>query len=136
MPGGRPSHRSRKRHFTRDSAGHFGQCGESSREPHCRVTRQSPGKLGRHRRSRAHVEQIAGQQRLTDRLPHLGMGAGLVACFRQHPAPDRKSTRLNSSHGYISYAVFCLKKKKKKKKKATTKKIRPRERRATRVHNS
>src|SRR2546429_7361022 len=32
------------------------------------------------------------------------------------PAPvdrDRKSTRLNSSHGYISYAVFCLKKKKK-----------------------
>src|SRR2546422_3558751 len=49
---------------------------------------------------------------------------------RQHPRPrraghvdrrrgdlrrdirDRKSTRLNSSHGYISYAVFCLKKKK------------------------
>src|SRR5438128_7632666 len=27
--------------------------------------------------------------------------------------PDRKSTRLNSSHGSISYAVFCLKKKKK-----------------------
>src|SRR5438034_7962918 len=29
--------------------------------------------------------------------------------------PDRKSTRLNSSHTVISYAVFCLKKKKKKK---------------------
>src|SRR3989449_5473508 len=29
---------------------------------------------------------------------------------------DRKSTRLNSSHGYISYAVFCLKKKKKEQK--------------------
>src|SRR2546422_10326351 len=28
------------------------------------------------------------------------------------PRGDRKSTRLNSSHGYISYAVFCLKKKK------------------------
>src|SRR3712207_7337929 len=28
------------------------------------------------------------------------------------PAPDRKSTRLNSSHANISYAVFCLKKKK------------------------
>src|SRR2546429_6966401 len=28
-------------------------------------------------------------------------------------AKDRKSTRLNSSHGYISYAVFCFKKKKK-----------------------
>src|SRR5574341_2604739 len=31
------------------------------------------------------------------------------------PARDRKSTRLNSSHQLISYAVFCLKKKKKKK---------------------
>src|SRR5438874_9109455 len=31
------------------------------------------------------------------------------------PAGDRKSTRLNSSHVEISYAVFCLKKKKKKK---------------------
>src|SRR5207244_6107971 len=30
------------------------------------------------------------------------------------PPPDRKSTRLNSSHQIISYAVFCLKKKKKK----------------------
>src|SRR2546422_7130351 len=32
---------------------------------------------------------------------------------------DRKSTRLNSSHGYISYAVFCLKKKKKTAKSTT-----------------
>src|SRR5256884_6444160 len=37
---------------------------------------------------------------------------------------DRKSTRLNSSHGYISYAVFCLKKKKKKK--TTTMQVRKR----------
>src|SRR6266542_3610167 len=29
---------------------------------------------------------------------------------RVHPGADRKSTRLNSSHGSISYAVFCLKK--------------------------
>src|SRR5690349_4081727 len=36
--------------------------------------------------------------------------------------PDRKSTRLNSSHVEISYAVFCLKKKKKKKKKKLKKK--------------
>src|SRR5215217_9228326 len=35
---------------------------------------------------------------------------------------DRKSTRLNSSHANISYAVFCLKKKKKKKKSTTLKK--------------
>src|SRR2546429_3289693 len=33
----------------------------------------------------------------------------LLQCARKQ---DRKSTRLNSSHGYISYAVFCLKKKK------------------------
>src|SRR2546422_4697302 len=38
----------------------------------------------------------------------LGKDARLV--FRGS-ARDRKSTRLNSSHGYISYAVFCLKKK-------------------------
>src|SRR2546422_503430 len=35
--------------------------------------------------------------------------------FEAPPPRDRKSTRLNSSHGYISYAVFCLKKKKKTK---------------------
>ena len=35
---------------------------------------------------------------------------------------DRKSTRLNSSHALISYAVFCLKKKKKDKKKMKKKK--------------
>src|SRR5260221_3534612 len=31
--------------------------------------------------------------------------------YRDRPRPDRKSTRLNSSHTVISYAVFCLKKK-------------------------
>src|SRR2546422_3561177 len=35
-----------------------------------------------------------------------------VVADEEHRASDRKSTRLNSSHGYISYAVFCLKKKK------------------------
>src|SRR5207245_11523557 len=53
----------------------------------------------------------------------LRCGAGRVqrapADFLQSPAYtlDRKSTRLNCSHGSISYAVFCLKKKKKKKNK-------------------
>src|SRR5688572_31736647 len=37
-----------------------------------------------------------------------------MACT-ESAAQDRKSTRLNSSHSQISYAVFCLKKKKKKK---------------------
>src|SRR5687768_17960758 len=39
----------------------------------------------------------------------------LITLLAQAGSLDRKSTRLNSSHGYISYAVFCLKKKKKKK---------------------
>src|SRR3989449_6230230 len=43
------------------------------------------------------------------------MAVGLQQHFGVGPGRDRKSTRLNSSHGYISYAVFCLKKKKKKK---------------------
>src|SRR2546422_6545242 len=38
----------------------------------------------------------------------------IAAAGASRTQPDRKSTRLNSSHGYISYAVFCLKKKKKK----------------------
>src|SRR2546430_10571628 len=46
-----------------------------------------------------------------------GAGGGLLACDAQAPTGgsgiDRKSTRLNSSHSQISYAVFCLKKKKK-----------------------
>src|SRR2546429_5136042 len=60
-------------------------------------------------------------------IDHAGNGAPairLTAEVQQHigrnqvravaMSSDRKSTRLNSSHGYISYAVFCLKKKKKK----------------------
>src|SRR5712675_3104327 len=50
--------------------------------------------------------------------PDLSQLAALAAQARAAGLPvalhveDRKSTRLNSSHGYISYAVFCLKKKK------------------------
>src|SRR5688572_31807126 len=43
-----------------------------------------------------------------------GIAGAAGGGFRQ--GADRKSTRLNSSHSQISYAVFCLKKKKKKKK--------------------
>src|SRR5208282_6600331 len=55
------------------------------------------------RRARLHqkIRAVARPQRATPR----------PLCRRR----DRKSTRLNSSHGSISYAVFCLKKKKKKK---------------------
>src|SRR5476649_3020882 len=55
---------------------------------------------------------------LHDALPILPTPspAGRDCKFWQLCASDRKSTRLNSSHTVISYAVFCLKKKKKKKK--------------------
>src|SRR5688572_32637717 len=45
-----------------------------------------------------------------------------AVAFRTQPffTLDQKSTRLNSSHSQISYAVFCLKKKKKKKQKKST----------------
>src|SRR2546422_4004347 len=42
----------------------------------------------------------------------VGLGVVVAVWQAQPPLADRKSTRLNSSHGYISYAVFCLKKKK------------------------
>src|SRR3712207_8009121 len=62
----------------------------------------------RHRAERAGAARrfLPLQHRLLPRLPRLGalaLDAGDVA--------DRKSTRLNSSHANISYAVFCLKKK-------------------------
>src|SRR2546429_6340916 len=48
-------------------------------------------------------DAMAGIATQNDHSPSAGTGRGWS---------DRKSTRLNSSHGYISYAVFCLKKKK------------------------
>src|SRR5206468_11980529 len=59
--------------------------------------------------------------------PELSCIPGNPRCSSRHTGSiigcqDRKSTRLNSSHDQISYAVFCLKKKKKKKKKKKTKK--------------
>src|SRR2546422_5242068 len=65
-------------------------------------------------RSRGALRERSGRRhRRPLREVHLGEGPA------EHPPRraalrhrDRKSTRLNSSHGYISYAVFCLKKKK------------------------
>src|SRR2546422_3123168 len=63
------------------------------------------------RQRRAH-----GGEREDRRLHALELEEPALDPVKQHcePQQDRKSTRLNSSHGYISYAVFCLKKKKKK----------------------
>src|SRR3989449_7406541 len=51
--------------------------------------------------------------RACDRMPALSVALDGAARDLALEETDRKSTRLNSSHGYISYAVFCLKKKKK-----------------------
>src|SRR5438105_10274797 len=53
-----------------------------------------------------------------DDLPGDGQAEARAAEAPGSRCIDRKSTRLNSSHEWISYAVFCLKKKKNKKKKA------------------
>src|SRR5205085_11441310 len=64
------------------------------------------------------------RRRVGPRCPRMGVKSAAhssstsaaSASFRFSRFLDRKSTRLNSSHSQISYAVFCLKKKKKKKK--------------------
>src|SRR5687768_18131441 len=68
-------------------------------------------------------QQLGGDQRRRRPAPghradyalarRLGTRRRAAAANRVAEGQDRKSTRLNSSHGYISYAVFCLKKKKK-----------------------
>src|SRR5947207_6198417 len=66
-------------------------------------------------------------------LPRLAKGA-ISAFALTEPAPlarDRKSTRLNSSHTVISYAVFCLKKKKKQQQRLNRSRISTEMRRVT-----
>src|SRR2546429_1734299 len=68
-----------------------------------------------HRPEENHVSSTSGSWRTAP--PQLGHAARSVretwTVSQRSQYQDRKSTRLNSSHGYISYAVFCLKKKKK-----------------------
>src|SRR5688572_31691037 len=61
-----------------------------------------------------HEGEVPGGARFPP-ATHEGKGTGLPGT-----SPDRKSTRLNSSHSQISYAVFCLKKKKTKNKNQQT----------------
>src|SRR2546429_5911681 len=62
------------------------------------------------------VDQAVGLVASVDQLAEapvlLGVRLGVAHHALNLLLGDRKSTRLNSSHGYISYAVFCLKKKK------------------------
>src|SRR5689334_24448151 len=65
---------------------------------------------GEHRQCPRQAQFLTG-----DGEDEVGVGFGQLAPFFHtgaEPGTDRKSTRLNSSHSSISYAVFCLKKKK------------------------
>src|SRR2546422_6265050 len=84
------------------------------RQPDLAVAR---GRVLIEERLRCHdhaVDAVATLRRLRldeRRLDRMGLCDRAEPLERRHRS-DRKSTRLNSSHGYISYAVFCLKKKK------------------------
>src|SRR2546422_8322140 len=69
-------------------------------------TRRAPEGVGRRDRVGSGAVHVDAEDLAEELAEVLGAVAGIARA-------DRKSTRLNSSHGYISYAVFCLKKKKK-----------------------
>src|SRR2546429_5955173 len=75
--------------------------------PYTTLFRSLPTLEGRYQ-GLAGVEERGGVARVGVRIRAVDADSAFVV----HLRIDRKSTRLNSSHGYISYAVFCLKKKK------------------------
>src|SRR5690242_20796114 len=81
--------------------------------PYTTLFRSLPVRVVRHERDREAWQQLARKRR--KRICFGDRPAGRLLAAAQS-GQDRKSTRLNSSHMSISYAVFCLKKKKKKEK--------------------
>src|SRR2546422_8561317 len=81
---------------------------------HCRGAYH---RRGRGKRERRFASRVGRHRRLRQ------TGGHPPGAARVRRSLDRKSTRLNSSHGYISYAVFCLKKKKKKQQRTSEKQI-------------
>src|SRR2546422_3395377 len=73
--------------------------------PYTTLFRSPQAADGRARDGGIGIEPV--EHRLEMHAPYTPQGLHLEPVLK-----DRKSTRLNSSHGYISYAVFCLKKKK------------------------
>src|SRR3712207_7585954 len=91
--------------------------------PYTTLFRSLPEPQGRHLQelSRSYAEEVVdeewplmaqGRTPLMEDTPEATTGWVIIDDIRA--TLDRKSTRLNSSHANISYAVFCLKKKKKK----------------------
>src|SRR3712207_7332894 len=60
-----------------------------------------------------HLARLLAEDRAQELLLRCRLGLALGRDLADEHVADRKSTRLNSSHANISYAVFCLKKKKK-----------------------
>src|SRR5206468_5636043 len=108
--GGRQDHDGHRAHEALQQEERFVCCdaGEGSGAPEHRPDRDSRQHGDEHRR-------LALPE--PERGPQEGKGAEEREQKRPESEEDRKSTRLNSSHDQISYAVFCLKKKKKKKEK-------------------
>src|SRR2546422_1455446 len=125
---------------SRDRGGRGARRGTAVRAGVGRGCGPPPGRSTARRRDERHAAQRRGERRLADVRAQLleqpvlapeddqhhereeSRPAGRLYARREHVGQlrdhadrggreDRKSTRLNSSHGYISYAVFCLKKK-------------------------
>src|SRR5436305_8489717 len=85
------------------------RCSRPLRQLHSFPTRRSSDLLAEHRERGEGPRPSRADDRLRLDPPLRGRGRS----SRSRSSADRKSTRLNSSHVRISYAVFCLKKKKK-----------------------
>src|SRR5258707_2015617 len=72
---------------------------------------RSSGSVGGRKRVQA-LGAVAAARTVRDGRARSARGAVRAPMETRRAKPDRKSTRLNSSHANISYAVFCLKKKK------------------------
>src|SRR5688572_32270036 len=122
-----PQHQRHARHHTDDSPAaalrekqrHHDRQRDADKRAHVSQTDTSADYDGENRQQVTEVLQVVQKRVPTTKLPASPRrGPTLLAHVISHlkyveVARDRKSTRLNSSHSQISYAVFCLKKKNK-----------------------
>src|SRR5690349_24206018 len=73
---------------------------------------RSPHPVGAVLHPEAQIDLVGRRKEVPYPAPRRRLRCALRKCRLKRAQPDRKSTRLNSSHVEISYAVFCLKKKK------------------------